>query len=418
MPKPTDDVEFGTNGSALITDPGGTKKKLGFLVNEAPPAHWFNWLYRAYYNWIFFFAGKFSSAGNYSATAEGVNNTAVVGTGSGNGNGINGIGGPSSGTGIVATGGSTDGIGIQGTGTGTGSGVKGISTAAVGVEGVTTSNVAVKGTAINGSAVAMQGVHSGNGSGFGVWGQTTHATSTGVGVKGENSNSLSGVGVFAEGGLGIALQIDRGTSAPAICTVRWTPVSAQPTGASLVGDMYVTTGGDLIICTVAGTPGTWRRVGRLGTPTNDNAVAGDVGELLGPLTRVRSNSLALTTATPANVATTTSLTLTPGDWEIRGAVTFLPAATTGVQAVTAAISATSATLPATDTTSVPTSGEFRNDGFGFNVAVSNYIDTLVIPPYRVTVAAAATRQLFLVAQATFSVSTLTCCGWMEARRIR
>lgn len=51
------------------------------------------------------------------------------------------------------------------------------------------------------------------------------------------------------------------TTAPAIAAFRLIPQDAQPTGASLVGDMYVTTAGVLRICTVAGTPGTWVNVG-------------------------------------------------------------------------------------------------------------------------------------------------------------
>lgn len=55
MSKPTDDIEFATDGGALVSDPGGGKKKAGFDVDEAPPAHWFDWLFRAYWRWISWF---------------------------------------------------------------------------------------------------------------------------------------------------------------------------------------------------------------------------------------------------------------------------------------------------------------------------------------------------------------------------
>lgn len=51
-----------------------------------------------------------------------------------------------------------------------------------------------------------------------------------------------------------------GTS-PAKAAFRIGPQDAEPTGANVVGDMYVTTAGVLKICTVAGTPGTWVSVG-------------------------------------------------------------------------------------------------------------------------------------------------------------
>lgn len=51
------------------------------------------------------------------------------------------------------------------------------------------------------------------------------------------------------------------TTSPAKAAFRITPQDAAPTGANVVGDMYVSTAGVLYICTVAGTPGTWTVVG-------------------------------------------------------------------------------------------------------------------------------------------------------------
>ncbi len=157
----------------------------------------------------------------------------------------------------------------------------------------------------------------------------------------------------------------------------------------------------------------------LGTNTNDNASAGNVGEVMS-INRLRSNAVSLTTNTPANIATTTSITLTPGDWDIRATVGFIPAATTSITVLSAAVKATSgAAFPGSDTLAVPGSnGEFTLQlAEAANVPGANPI-TLTFPSYRVSVATATTLALFLVAQAIFTVSTMTCCGYLEARRVR
>lgn len=52
------------------------------------------------------------------------------------------------------------------------------------------------------------------------------------------------------------------TTSPVKAAFRVTPQDAQPSGAAVVGDMYVTTAGVLRICVTAGTPcGLWVNVG-------------------------------------------------------------------------------------------------------------------------------------------------------------
>ncbi len=153
------------------------------------------------------------------------------------------------------------------------------------------------------------------------------------------------------------------------------------------------------------------------TATFPRTVSGAVDEVLGPITRLRSNAAALTSPNTLNVCTTTSITLTPGAWLVRGAVGFNPAATTNVTLFRWGVSATSATLPATDTLAVPTSGEIRfaqNYSAGF---VPGGDFAFAIPAYRVSVATGATLPLFLVASSTFTVSTSAAYGWMEAARV-
>src|SRR5215469_13104445 len=80
-----------------------------------------------------------------------------------------------------------------------------------------------------------------------------------------------------------------------------------------------------------------------GTATNDNAPAGFVGEVISSV--VAAPGVALTTATPANV---TSMVLTPGDWDVDGAIDFRFGATTSFTNLIGSISTVSATLGAQD----------------------------------------------------------------------
>lgn len=154
----------------------------------------------------------------------------------------------------------------------------------------------------------------------------------------------------------------------------------------------------------------------IGSTTNDTPVAGVIGEVLGPITRVRSAATPINpTGTTVNVCTTTSITLTPGDWWVSGVVGFDPAATTNITDLKAAVSKTTGTLPATDTTAVPTAGEYTAQ-----IASAAYVPVndivIPIPAFRVSVS--TNTPIFLVAQATFTVSTIACYGSLFARRAR
>lgn len=52
MSKPSSKPEFATDVGALIADPGASKRHAGFLVDEAIPAHWLNWLFHNESDWI------------------------------------------------------------------------------------------------------------------------------------------------------------------------------------------------------------------------------------------------------------------------------------------------------------------------------------------------------------------------------
>lgn len=134
------------------------------------------------------------------------------------------LGESGSGTAIVATGGTANGHGIETTGDGTGEGIQ---------------------------------ATGGDSSGCGVIG--TGGAPNGGGIVGNGTGTGGGVAGIATNGRGVVAQSD--TTSPARGAFRVVPQDTQPTGANLVGDMYVTTAGVLKINTVAGTPGTWVSVG-------------------------------------------------------------------------------------------------------------------------------------------------------------
>jgi hypothetical protein len=138
-----------------------------------------------------------------------------------------------------------------------------------------------------------------------------------------------------------------------------------------------------------------------GTATNDNAAAGNVGEVL---TATVSN-LALTTATPANVG---SVALTAGDWDVRGDVWFNAGGTTVTATARAALSTTSANFPG--------SGTDGGDNQVLPNATAGNSPVLPVGPERYSVA--GTTTVYLVCQAAFTTSTLQGNGKITARRVR
>ncbi|SOD41310.1 hypothetical protein [Nitrosovibrio sp. Nv4] len=138
-----------------------------------------------------------------------------------------------------------------------------------------------------------------------------------------------------------------------------------------------------------------------GTTTNDNAAAGQVGEYLSSV--VLTPGVSLTSAVDKNV---TSLTLTPGDWDLSGVIVFLTSALTSITTLVASSSTT------TNTTDVNHSDSHATSAFVpglINLGVS-------VPVRRVSIAAPTTY--YLVASAAFSADTLTAFGRIQARRVR
>ena len=128
----------------------------------------------------------------------------------------------------------------------------------------------------------------------------------------------------------------------------------------------------------------------------------DLGEIKTASLAVGS-ATALTTATPKTIA---SIALAPGDYEIDGIVDFLPAASTSITQLSEGASAANNAFGADDT--------FSSAHMAAVVPGTN-AQRRSIPLQRVTLTVDAT--IFLIAQATFTVSTMTAFGTLRAKRI-
>ena len=215
---------------------------------------------------------------------------------------------------VIGTANPTTGLGVRGE-TLTGTGVQGRSQAAVGpatgVEGLVagTASTAVKGTATAttsatigvsgtvssvdgiavkatntstaiGDAIAVFGNTNGQG-GIGVFGRAGGSGGPTVGVRGSSVNSTLGTGVAADGvrtGLradadaatGSAVEIGLNRTALRFTNPNPPPLTNPSPKTYAVGDIVYDTAGDLWICTTAGTPGSFRRLG--GTTTAGSLV--------------------------------------------------------------------------------------------------------------------------------------------------
>jgi hypothetical protein len=151
-----------------------------------------------------------------------------------------------------------------------------------------------------------------------------------------------------------------------------------------------------------------------GDTTGTAVPAGYIGEVK-TISRLQSNALAVTSNVTVNIATTTSMILTPGVWTITGAmgITTVDAGTSAFWA--AGFSKTSAALPGIDVIAVPTAGEsyarFRAET---PVTLGN-IPTMNIHTAYVVIA--ADTPYYLVGTVTESTNNALVFGYMTAVRI-
>ncbi len=140
--------------------------------------------------------------------------------------------------------------------------------------------------------------------------------------------------------------------------------------------------------------------GIIGVTSGAVGAAGVVGELM-------SNSASTVSISTATAKTIASITLTAGEWDIWGTLTFSPSST--LTNVIVAINTTTDALPVTD---VGTSTAYTQYATAFTVAAGQSI-----PSRMASVSVSGSTAYYLIAQANFA-STATANGLIMARRVR
>lgn len=141
-----------------------------------------------------------------------------------------------------------------------------------------------------------------------------------------------------------------------------------------------------------------------GTTTNDNAAVGYVGEFLNA-TVGSGGAMSLTTGALLSV---TSLSLTPGDWDVYASAVFTQASGT---------TATDFIVGVSNSTGGWDGGETSYARTGF---LTSNVTTLTatLPAVKRRISVAVTTSIYLLVRGTFSGGTLTVFGNINARRVR
>jgi hypothetical protein len=133
-----------------------------------------------------------------------------------------------------------------------------------------------------------------------------------------------------------------------------------------------------------------------GTGTNDSAPSGYIGQFVSSQI-VYGSAISITTATVTNI---TSISLTAGDWDVSGQVSFVPSV--AFNAVAAAINTTSATLP----------------DFSLYSLVQATLSSVALAVVMQRISISSTTTVYLIGQVSFATGSATACGFIGARRVR
>jgi hypothetical protein len=144
--------------------------------------------------------------------------------------------------------------------------------------------------------------------------------------------------------------------------------------------------------------------GILGTTTNDNAAAGNVGEYISS-TVLNPAAVPLTTGIQTNI---TSISLTAGDWDVWGNVGLVQPSDTIIGFAYVATNSVSATLPTPP----------GNGGSTTYTPGSTLAGTALIPAGVARFSLAVTTTIYLVTEVNFTVDTCSAYGFIGARRVR
>lgn len=141
-----------------------------------------------------------------------------------------------------------------------------------------------------------------------------------------------------------------------------------------------------------------------------NAIAGTAINTTGSQSGTQTAASSISVATGTNT-TITAINLSAGDWEVTGASSFLPAATTSVTYVQSNMSLV---LSTTDASLDRITG--LAFGAGSTIGANGITTRIVLPTTRVLVS--TTTLVYLNVNTGFSVSTVNTYGIIRARRIR
>lgn len=142
-----------------------------------------------------------------------------------------------------------------------------------------------------------------------------------------------------------------------------------------------------------------------GTTTNDNATAGNVGEYVESIV-ASGSALALTSATAKTIA---SISLTAGDWDVSGNLSFNGNGGVSITFVEASLSTTSNAVD-------QTAGRNAQINQAANVPSNLPSHSLPVGPARFSLS--TTTTINIVANSNFTVGTLAGWGIIRARRVR
>lgn len=243
--------------------------------------------------------------------------------------------------------------------------------------------------------------------GSGGTGGTTQATArSGIGAAASGANSditsLSGLTAalsVAQGGTGVTSSTGTGSvvlsNNPSLGAITATSVNKIAITAPATSATLTIANGTTLTTTSSTSVGQGQY---LGTATNDNATAGNVGEFA-------SNQTTGTSLTSNTGANATSVSLTAGDWDVECVVRFTAAGSTTVSSVQAAVTTTSATYPGYPQATV------LNSNFP-----TGSLQIINSPVTRLSLSSTTTAYCF--ALSVFGTSTMTADGYIRARRAR
>lgn len=135
-----------------------------------------------------------------------------------------------------------------------------------------------------------------------------------------------------------------------------------------------------------------------GTTAGGNAPSGNIGEYQ----TGTASGVSLSSGSPATVVT---LSLTAGDWDVWGNLEFVPAGSTTVSAIAGCVS--------TATNTIQTNLSLVSYQAPLTTGNTQYICPGI---FRFNIS--TTTNIYLVAQSSFAVSTMTATGIIGARRVR